>query len=73
MTWNPLNEKREWHCAADEESYLDMEARFKKEGLKLNLVETPPTGDTVLKVVCIFDGEDANPNADRFKSYQDLD
>ena len=73
MTWNPLNEAREWHCAADEEACFEMEARFKKEGLRIHLVETPPTGDRVLQVACIFDGADSDPNAERFKSYQDLD
>jgi hypothetical protein len=73
MTWNPLNETKEWHCAADEDACFEMEARFKKEGLRIRLVDTPPTGDPDLKVVCIFDGVDAAPHAERFKSYQDLD
>lgn len=73
MTWNPLDEVREWHCATTEEACFEMEERFKKDGLKIHLVDTPPTGDSILKVVCIFDGIDASPSEDRFKSYQDLD
>jgi hypothetical protein len=73
MTWNPLNETKEWHCAVNEDACFEMEARFKKEGLRIHLVDTPPTGDPVLKVVCIFDGADADPSIERFKSYQDLD
>ncbi|NJM59783.1 MAG: hypothetical protein HC849_05605 [Oscillatoriales cyanobacterium RU_3_3] len=73
MSWNPLKETREWHCATSEEACLQMEARFKKEGLKLKLVATPKTSDPILKVVCIFDGLDADPHAQRFKPYQDVD
>jgi len=31
------------------------------------------TDDPILKVTCIFDGLDADPHAERFKSYQDID
>ncbi len=67
------DEVREWHCATTEEACFEMEARFKKDGLRIHLVDTPLTADPILKVACIFDGADANPHAERFKSHQDLD
>lgn len=72
MKWQPTEEVREWHGATDEEDCFEMETRFKKQGLKIHLAATPETGDPVLKVACIFDGPDADPHAERFKSYQDL-
>lgn len=50
-----------------------MESRFQKEGLRIQLVDIVKTGDPILTVTCIFDGADADPHAERFKSYQDLD
>lgn len=73
ITWNPLNETKEWHCAATREGCLNLEARFQQEGLKIHLVDMVKTNDAILKVACIFDGPDADPHAERFKSYQELD
>jgi hypothetical protein len=73
MTWNPLDEVREWHCATTKEACFEMEARFQEEGLRIKLVNMEKSGDSILKVACIFDGTDADPSAERFKSYQDLD
>lgn len=73
MTWNPIDEVREWHCATNKKACVEMEERFKKEGLRIHLVDILETGDRNLKVACIFDGPDADPHAERFKSYQDLD
>ncbi len=73
MTWNPLDEVREWHCATTKEACFEMEARFKKEGLRIHLADMENSGDNLLKVACIFDGIDASPSEERFKFYQDLD
>ncbi|MBE9117930.1 hypothetical protein IQ249_18695 [Lusitaniella coriacea LEGE 07157] len=73
MEWKPTEETREWHCATTEEDCFEMENRFKKQGLRIRLVATPRTSDPILRIACIFDGADANPMAERFKSYQDRD
>lgn len=71
--WEPTEELREWHCATNEEACFEMEANFKKQGLRISLVAIPETDDPILKVACIFDGLDADVNAERFKPYQDLE
>lgn len=73
MKWKPTAETREWHSATNEEACFEMEEKFKKQGLRMNLVATAEISDPVLKVACIFDGLDADPHAQRFKPYQDLE
>ncbi|MGK7926917.1 MAG: hypothetical protein AB4290_17025 [Spirulina sp.] len=69
MDWRPVLEDREWHCAASEEDCFKMEERFKQQGLDIRLVDIAETGDPVLRVACIFDGADADRQAERFKPY----
>ncbi|MEM9538169.1 MAG: hypothetical protein AAGA60_01515 [Cyanobacteria bacterium P01_E01_bin.42] len=71
MDWKPVSEVREWHCAANEEDYFKMEERFRQQGLDIRLVDIVETDDPILRVTCIFDGADADRQAERFKPYQE--
>ena len=73
MNWEWQEETREWHCVVNpKDCYRILEA-LKAQGLDVELVAREDTGNPVLKVACIFDGPDADPNAERWKSYQEKD
>jgi hypothetical protein len=71
--WTSAGEDREWHPATSEAQCDVIEAALKAQGLDVTFVQPEDTGDNVLKVACIFDGPDADPNADRWTSYQETD
>jgi hypothetical protein len=71
--WNPLTEKREWHPATSEDGCDAIEARLQKMGYRVELIEAFNTGKGELRYACIFEGPDADPHAERFKSYQEVD
>jgi len=66
-----MNKPLERHAATSEGQCRKMEQRFKSEGLDLTWVKTEPTGDDTLKVWCVFDGDDVDPEADRWPTYQE--
>lgn len=69
----PLIEKREWHPAVSDEGCKAIWQRLKKMGLDLELIEAIDTGKGDLRFSCIFEGQDADPHADRWKSYYEVD
>jgi hypothetical protein len=71
--WTPSGEDREWHAAVSKDRCDDIEATLQAQGLDIVLVDRELTGDDILKVACIFDGPDSDPEADRFTSYQETD
>jgi hypothetical protein len=73
MTWKAQDEEREWHPATSSDRCFDLEKRLRDEGIDVRLVGYARTTDNILKVACIFDGPDADPNAERWKSYQETD
>jgi hypothetical protein len=42
-------------------------------GLDLELIEAVDTGKGELRFSCIFEGQDADPHADRWKSHYEVD
>lgn len=73
MTWNPIEEKREYHCATSINGCKRLLKALRDQGLDINLVDRVLTQDEMLKVACIFDGPDADPHANRWQSYQETD
>jgi len=66
-------ETREWHLAADVGGCLRIEARLQGQGLKIEFDEPLKSGDQILKIACTYIGEDADPTAERWKSYQETE
>jgi hypothetical protein len=73
MTWNPIEEKREYHCATSEKGCDRLLDALRAQGLDIELVDQAQTGDDLLRIACIFDGPDADPHANRWQSYQETD
>lgn len=73
MPWSADEESREWHPATDTERCYQIEKGLQDMGLDVELVELAQTKNEILKVACIFDGPDADPNAERWKSFQEKD
>jgi hypothetical protein len=73
MAWNAEREEREWHPVTHSKRCFDIEKRLRDEGLDVKLVEYAKTTDGILKIACIFEGPDADPHAERWKSYQETD
>ncbi len=71
--WDPKTETREWHAATQESQCDVIEAALRAQGLDVTFVEPKELGDGLLKVACIFDGPDADPEANRWTSYQEKD
>jgi hypothetical protein len=71
--WTSADEDRGWHAAVSKDRCDDIEATLQSQGLDVVLVDRELTGDDILKVACIFDGPDSDPEADRFTSYQETD
>jgi hypothetical protein len=65
--WNASEETREWHGAATERDCDRIEKALKDQGLDINLSEIQSTGDPKLPWACIFEGNDADPDAVRFQ------
>jgi hypothetical protein len=59
----------ESHAATSPEHCGRMEKRFKGQGLDLKLVATPQKGKGLLSFLCLFKGKDADPEADRWTTY----
>lgn len=64
---------QEVHAAASPQGCKNLERRLKQMGLSIGLVEAVNTGRRELPYDCIFEGEDADPQADRFSSPLDKD
>lgn len=73
MPWQWREETREWHCAVSEKDCRRILKALQAQGLDVKLVGREKTGDPILAVACLFDGPDADPDADRWKSYQEGD
>ena len=73
MSWSAKQENREWHPATDTERCYEIEKGLQAMGLNIELVQMAQTENKILKVACIFDGPDSDPNAERWKSYQEKD
>lgn len=73
MSWEWQEETREWHCAVDRAACLDILKALRAQGLDVRLVDRQETGKEILRIACIFDGPDADPSAERWKSYQEKD
>lgn len=71
--WDPKTETREWHAATTPEQCEKIEAALQGQGLDVTFVQDENTGNSILKVACIFDGPDEDINADRWTSYQETD
>lgn len=71
--WNPLTERREWHPATSEEGCEVIEGRLQGMGLRVELTRAVDTGKGILRFACVFEGPDATPHAERWKSYQEVD
>jgi hypothetical protein len=63
----------ETHAATSKAQCEEMERRLKAQGLKLDLIDTELTGDDLLSTLCLFTGLDANPEANRWKTYSEDD
>jgi hypothetical protein len=64
----PEEPVQEVHAAVNPEGCKALEKRLKKMGLAIDLVEAVNTGRRELPYDCIFEGEDADSQADRFSS-----
>lgn len=64
---------QEVHAAVTPQGCKNLERRLKQMGLSIRLVEAVNTGRGDLPYNCIFEGEDADPHADRFSSPLDKD
>lgn len=71
--FNPLKETREWHSATDEAGCLKIEQRLQANGLRVSLTEIQrqQNSTSALPVVCIYEGADADPTAERFKPFSE--
>jgi hypothetical protein len=67
VLWSAAEEDREWHGAVSRSDCDRLEKALRDKGLDVQLVDRQPTGDSNLPWACIFDGKDADPNADRFR------
>jgi hypothetical protein len=67
MEWNSAEETREWHAAASRADCDRLEKALKEKGLDIRMVDRKSTGDPNLPWACIFEGNDADPNAVRFQ------
>jgi hypothetical protein len=65
--WNASEETREWHGAVSRADCDRIEKALKAKGLDIYLSERKPTGDPNFPWACIFEGNDADPNAARFQ------
>jgi len=67
--FDPLKETLEWHAATDEAGCLKIEQRLQSDGLQVSLTETQrqQNSQSALPVICIYEGPDADPTAERFK------
>lgn len=66
----PEEPVQEVHAAVNPECCKALERSLKQMGLVIHLVEAVNTGTKDLLYDCIFEGEDADPQADRFSSFQ---
>lgn len=57
---------QEVHAAVSPQGCKALEKRLKQMGLRIRLVEAINTGMGDLPYDCIFEGADADPEADRF-------
>jgi len=64
---------QEVHAAVSPQGCKKLERRLKQMGLAIRLVEAVNMGRRELPYDCIFEGEDADPQADRFSSLLDKD
>ncbi len=69
----PEEPAQEVHGAVSPQGCKNLEKRLKQMGLSIRLVEAVNTGRRELPYDCIFEGEDADPQADRFSSPLDKD
>ncbi|MBD1995279.1 hypothetical protein H6G00_01370 [Leptolyngbya sp. FACHB-541] len=68
--FDPMTETREWHAAASSADCNNIARRLKSQGLKVFLADRQRRNDPLLPIACIFEGQDADPNAERFLSPQ---
>jgi hypothetical protein len=66
LAWSAETETREWHGAVTQRDCKRLEKALKDKGLDIKLVDMQSTGNPNLPVACIFEGADADPNANRF-------
>jgi hypothetical protein len=66
MAWSPAEETREWHGAVSQKDCDRVEKALKDKGLDVDLVDIEATGNPQMPWACIFDGQDADPDAARF-------
>jgi hypothetical protein len=71
--WTSADEDREWHAATSLEQCDGIESALRDQGLDITLVDRQATSNSILRAACIFDGPDADPEAERWTSYQETD
>lgn len=68
------SKKQEQHGSVNADGCYQMEARFKKEGRKVKLVQVTSNplnqGGGVLEFMCVFQGEDAVTDGSTFEDYR---